>query len=92
MVSNSAFNYTRFESEENTKLLQAIDSKASFDDDKRKEAFDAWQEYASDEAFVIPTLYRNEVLPISERVTGWDWAYDIDYNVWATVGVTSEDR
>ncbi|MGX7130887.1 oligopeptide ABC transporter substrate-binding protein [Enterococcus songbeiensis] len=89
---NSAFNYTRFESEENTKLLQAIDSKASFDDDKRKEAFDAWQEYASDEAFVIPTLYRNEVLPISERVTGWDWAYDVDYNVWATVGVTSEDR
>lgn len=89
---NSAFNYTRFESDENTKLLQEIDSKASFDEDKRKEAFDKWQEYAYEEAFVIPTLYRNEVLPISERVTGWDWAYDIDHNVWATVGVSSEDR
>lgn len=89
---NSAFNYTRFESDENTELLTEIDSKDSFDEDKRKEAFDKWQEYAFDEAFVIPTLYRNEVLPVSERVTGWDWAYDIDYNVWATVGVSSEDR
>ena len=58
---NSAFNYTRFESEENTKLLDAIDSKASFDEEKRKKAFYDWQEYAIDEAFVIPTLYRNEV-------------------------------
>ena len=33
---NSAFNYTRFESDENTKLLEAIDSKESFDEAKRK--------------------------------------------------------
>ena len=33
---NSAFNYTRFESEENTKLLDAIDSKASFDEENVK--------------------------------------------------------
>jgi len=89
---NSAFNYTRFESEENTKLLEAIDSKDSFDETKRKEAFDAWQEYAADEAFVIPTLYRNEVLPISNRVKDFTWAYDADHNTWATVSVTAESR
>lgn len=89
---NSAFNYTRFESEENTKLLDAIDSKDSFDDDKRKEAYDAWQEYAADEAFVIPTLYRNEVLPISNRVKDFTWAYDADTYPWSTVSVTAESR
>lgn len=89
---NSAFNYTRFESEENTKLLNAIDSKDSFDDKKRKEAFDAWQAYALDEAFVIPTLYRNEVLPVSDRVTNFTWAYDAKDYTWATVGVSAEKR
>ena len=89
---NSAFNYTRFESEENTKLLEAIDSKDSFDEAKRKEAFDAWQAYAADEAFVIPTLYRSAVLPVSNRVKDFTWAYDVNYNPWATISVTAESR
>ncbi|WP_461198730.1 oligopeptide ABC transporter substrate-binding protein [Enterococcus sp. N249-2] len=90
--ATAAYNYTRFSSDENTKLLEAIDSTDSFDDAKRKEAFDAWQEYAFDEAFVIPTLYRNQVLPISDRVKDFDWAYDVDHNPWATVSVTAESR
>lgn len=85
---NAQFNYTRFASPENTKLLKAIDSEASFDDKVRKENFDKWQKYALDQAFVIPTLYRNELLPVSKDVTGWDWAYDSKENSWATVGLT----
>ena len=57
-----------------------------------EEAFDAWQEYAADEAFVIPTLYRNQVMPVSNRVKDFSWAYDIDHNRWATVSVTAESR
>ncbi len=71
---NSAFNYTRFEAEENTELLAAIDSIDSFDEATRKAAFDAWQEYAIEEAFAIPTLYRNQILPISDRVANFTWA------------------
>lgn len=89
---NSAFNYTRYESDRNTELLAAIDSNDSFDEEKRKEAFDAWQEYMLEEAFGIPTLYRNQVLPISDRVANFTWAYDADHNPWATIGVTSESR
>lgn len=89
---NSAFNYTRYESDRNTELLAAIDSNDSFDEEKRKEAFDAWQEYMLEEAFGIPTLYRNQVLPISDRVANFTWAYDVDHNPWATIGVTSESR
>ncbi|WP_312727708.1 oligopeptide ABC transporter substrate-binding protein [Enterococcus sp.] len=89
---NSAFNYTRYESDRNTELLAAIDSNDSFDEEKRKEAFDAWQEYMLEEAFGIPTLYRNQVLPISDRVANFTWAYDADHNPWAAIGVTSESR
>ncbi|EGC69327.1 hypothetical protein HMPREF9087_1942 [Enterococcus casseliflavus ATCC 12755] len=89
---NSAFNYTRYESERNTELLAAIDSNDSFDEEKRKEAFDAWQEYVLEEAFGIPTLYRNQVLPVSDRVANFTWAYDADHNPWARIGVTSESR
>lgn len=89
---NSAFNYTRYESDENTALLAAIDSNESFDAEKRKEAFDAWQQYAMEQAFVIPTLYRNEILPVSNRVKDFTWAYDVDHNPWATISVTEAAR
>ncbi|WEG73156.1 oligopeptide ABC transporter substrate-binding protein [Vagococcus intermedius] len=90
---NAQFNYTRFASEENDKLLANIDSEKSFDADFRKKAFDEWQAYAVDEAFVIPTLYRNEVLPVSSRVTGFDWDPQLRSNeLWSKVGVTAEKR
>ncbi|EOH97204.1 peptide ABC transporter peptide-binding protein [Enterococcus haemoperoxidus ATCC BAA-382] len=73
---NAAFNYSRFASEENDKLLKAIDSKASFDDTKRKEAYDAWQEYMFEQAPVIPTLYRNEIMPVNDRVKSFTWNYE----------------
>ncbi len=85
------YNYTRFSSKKNDELLDAIDSESSFDADKQKEAFDAWQEYAFKQAFVIPTLYRNEVMPVSNRVKGFDWSYD-DVNGFYKVQLTSDER
>ncbi|RDC48693.1 oligopeptide ABC transporter substrate-binding protein, partial [Acinetobacter sp. RIT592] len=89
--ANAAFNYTRFESEENTKLINDINSSAAFDADYQKEAYKKWQEYAFEEAFAIPTLFRNEVLPVNDRVKDWNWAYDA-VNPWAVVSVTSDSR
>lgn len=86
------FNFTRFVSEKNTELLKNIDSKESFDADYRTKAFKEWQEYAKEEAFAVPTLYRNEVRPISDRVTGFDWAYDTATNPWAEIGVSADSR
>lgn len=92
--ATAQFNYTRFASEENTKLLNNILSEKAFDSKYQKNAYRKWQEYASDEAYVIPTLFRNEVLPVSERVVNWDWSYEPESNVnnWVTVGVSSEKR
>ena len=88
---NAAFNYTRFESEENTKLINDINSSEAFDADYQKEAYKKWQAYAFEEAFAIPTLFRNEVLPVSDRTKDWDWSYDAP-NPWAKVTVTAESR
>ena len=88
---NAAFNYTRYESEENTKLIDAINSSDAFDADFQKEAYQKWQEYAFKEAFAIPTLFRNEVLPVNDRVKDWNWAYD-ERNPWAEVSVTDASR
>lgn len=89
-TSTAAFNYTRFESEKNTELLNNIDSEKAFDKDYREKAFKEWQAYASDEAFVFPTLFRDQLLPVTERVTNYDWSYDIQDNPWAHVGVTDK--
>ncbi|MDT2780628.1 oligopeptide ABC transporter substrate-binding protein [Vagococcus fluvialis] len=84
----ASFNYTRFESDKNTELMNNIDSEKSFDTEYRAKAFKEWQEYASDEAFVFPTLFRDQVLPVSENVTGFTWAYDAQDNPWASIGLT----
>ena len=86
---SAAFNYTRFASEEHTKLLDKIDSEESFDSEYRAKAFQEWQEYASDEAYVIPTLFRDQVLPVNTEVTNFDWGYDTQVNPWSTIGKTA---
>lgn len=88
---NAAFNYTRYESEENTKLINDISSSQAFDEDYLKKAYQKWQQYAFEEAFAIPTLFRNEVLPVNDRVKDWDWSYDVP-NPWANVSVTADSR
>lgn len=87
----AAFNYSRFATEENDELLNAITSKDSFDDEKRKAAYDEWQEYMFEEAPVIPTLYRNEILPVSNRVKNFTWNYENTRDFY-TIELTNEDR
>ena len=86
-AATAPFNYTRFESEENNKLMSDIDSEKAFDKDFRVKAFQDWQEYMSEEAFVFPTLFRDQVLPVSDRVVNFDWSYDVQEDPWANVGL-----
>lgn len=89
--ANAAFNYTRYESDKNTELINNINSSEAFDEDYQQDAYREWQQYAFEEAFAIPTLFRNEILPVNNRVKDWDWSYDAP-NPWAKVTVTSENR
>lgn len=94
---NSAFNYTRWATEENDAFLDKISGRAS---DDAGDAWDSewlttqyhdWQAYFAEEAPIIPTLFRNEVLPVNNRVKNYDWGYDAHIqHVWQNVGVTQE--
>ena len=72
-------------------MINDISSSKAFDEDYLKESYQKWQQYAFEEAFAIPTLCRNEVLPVNDRVKDWDWSYDVP-NPWANVSVTADSR
>ncbi|WP_411954100.1 oligopeptide ABC transporter substrate-binding protein [Alkalibacillus sp. S2W] len=83
------FNFPRYESEENTELLQEGISEEAFDQEYRKEVYSDWQELMVEEIPVFPTLYRSEVYPANERVTNYDITrYQLE---WQDVGVTQEE-
>ncbi|HFU3981556.1 TPA: oligopeptide ABC transporter substrate-binding protein [Streptococcus suis] len=69
------FNMSRFVSEENTKLLNAISSTESFDDKKNVENYKAWQKYAAEQAFAIPTFESEKVTALNKRVKNYDSNY-----------------
>ncbi|KMO59928.1 peptide-binding protein, partial [Lacticaseibacillus rhamnosus] len=87
------FNYTRFVSAKNTQLLNDIDGQKAMDPSYRNKAFKAWQKYANDEAFVIPTLYRQEIFPVNKRVKNASVDYASNNNLnWSKIRVTSNDQ
>ncbi|MEG3310018.1 oligopeptide ABC transporter substrate-binding protein [Streptococcus sp. SS-4456] len=71
----AAFNMSRFVSEENTKLLDAISSTDSFDEKTNLENYKAWQKYAYEQAFAIPTFESEEITALNKRVKNYDSNY-----------------
>lgn len=88
---SASYNYARYSTDESEKLLKAIDSKESFNSKTRKENYDAWQKYMYEQAVVVPTLYRNEVMPVNNRVKGFDWSYG-DVKGFYGIELTSKTR
>jgi peptide/nickel transport system substrate-binding protein len=68
---DALYNFSRFSSEENDKLLAQGVSAEAFDVEKRKEIYNQWQQYMVDEVPVFPTLYRAEVVPVNKRVMNY---------------------
>ncbi|WP_056956401.1 oligopeptide ABC transporter substrate-binding protein [Lacticaseibacillus pantheris] len=90
---DAPYNFSRFTSKENTKLLDEIDSEKSFDTAYRVKAFKKWQKYMLNEAAVVPTLYYNTIYPTSTRVKNYAISpADKEYAQWQDVAVTSTSR
>ena len=85
----AAFNYTRWATEENDKLLAAINSDDSFDDEFRKQAFNDWQAYFMEELPAIPTLFRYSVVGVNNRVKNYDIKVGSDLT-WVDVALTAD--
>lgn len=88
---NAAFNYTRWTTEENDQFMADFTSAEAFDEEFQRNTFIEWQKYFSEEAPVIPTLFRQEVMPINNRVKHFDYAHNpADDFGWHTVEVTAD--
>ncbi len=65
------FNYTRYASEENDKLLEAGNSPEAFDEDYRRDIYNQWQELMVEDVPVAPTLYRYAIHGVNKRVANY---------------------
>ncbi|WP_040978755.1 oligopeptide ABC transporter substrate-binding protein [Oceanobacillus jeddahense] len=83
------FNYPRYQSEENDRLIAEGNSEESFDLEHRQAVYDEWQELMVEDIPVFPTLYRLSLEAVNERVT--DYSVIIGWTDWHEVGVTQED-
>lgn len=80
------FNFTRFASNEQDQLLADIDSKDSFNQEHRQQAFFKWQEWMNDNAYVIPMANSYGITAVNKRVVGYS---KLPSSSWASVGVSS---
>ena len=72
----SMFNYTRFASDENDKLMAEVTSPKTLTDPNYKpEAYKKWQEYFINQAVEVPLTYRYQLYPVNKRVKNFDVAY-----------------
>ena len=86
----ASFNYSRFITDDLTKLLNDIDSKEAIDAEYRAKAFRAWEEYMFAQSTTIPTYFRTEIIPVNKRVKH----YNVDYaneTEWQDVEVVAEN-
>jgi peptide/nickel transport system substrate-binding protein len=91
---NAPFNFPRFATEENDKLLKAIASEDAFgedgiDNDYLIKAYHDWQQYMFEQAPVIPTHYSFIISAVNNRVNCWDLKVVSDWG-WEKVGLLSD--
>lgn len=85
-------NYSRFNTAENTKLINDIDSQKAFDHDYRVKALYKWQAYMNQQAYVVPLKNSWEIVAVNNRVIGYGMKAMQPKNsswAWADVGVSS---
>ena len=86
----ASFNYTRFTSDKNDQLLKDGTSEKAFDDAYRRDIYNQWQAYMSEEAPVIPTLNKFSLVAVNNRIKNYDIKVDADYDTFAHLELTSD--
>ena len=79
------FNFARFVTPENTKLLNEIDSQKAFDHKYRVEKFHEWQEYMNKEAYVVPVNNSYEITAVNKKLTGYTLKPSHSNSIWYEV-------
>lgn len=68
---DAMFNFPRYESEENSRLIEEGVSEDSFDLDHRISVYNEWQELMVEEIPVFPTHYRSKLIPVNEDIRNY---------------------
>lgn len=69
---NYQFNYPHFVNSENEKLLAEGTSPKAFDSNYRKQAYTKWNKLMTEQAPVIPTFFRYQIVLVNKRVAGYN--------------------
>lgn len=68
---DAIYNFPRWGTEENDRLLAEGVSEKAFDVDYRKSVYKDWQQYMVEQIPVFPTLYRSVLSPVNERIVNY---------------------
>ncbi|OFI49239.1 peptide-binding protein [Floricoccus tropicus] len=87
--ASAPFNFGHFTSDELTKDLNDIDSEKAMDPEYRKKAFQKYQDYLQETAFVTPLSFKIVWTPVNKRVQNFTLDYG-ENELWAKLAVTSD--
>ncbi|GAA0374899.1 oligopeptide ABC transporter substrate-binding protein [Bacillus horti] len=76
------YNFARYASDENDRLLTDGISEDAFDVEKRIGIYNEWQAYMVDAVPVFPTVYRASLKPVNNRVTNYTVGDNFEYRRW----------
>lgn len=76
------YNFSRWASEENDRLLAEGLSEEAFDVQKRIEIYNEWQALITEEVPVFPTTFRTNLRPVNNRVTNYTIGDNFEYRLW----------
>ena len=79
------FNFSRFVTPENDKLLKEIDSQKAFNHKYRVEKFHEWQKYMNDQAYVIPVNNSYSITAVNSKLTGYSVKPSHSNDLWYEV-------
>ncbi|MCL6602525.1 MAG: oligopeptide ABC transporter substrate-binding protein [Paenibacillus sp.] len=68
---DAIYNFPRYASEENDRLIAEGISEKAFDVPTRKDIYKQWQKFMVEEIPVFPTLYRAKVVPVNNRILNY---------------------
>lgn len=84
--AQAPYNFTRFESAENTKMLKEMDSQKAFNHAYRVKVFHKWQAYMQKEAYVVPLTNNYSITAVNSKLVNYSLKPSHSDLVWYQVG------
>ena len=85
-AEKAPFNFSRFVTKKNTKLLEEMSSQKAFNKDYRVKKFHEWQQYMHDEAYVLPMTDGYTVTAVNDKLTGYSTKPSASNSVFFNLG------